>query len=102
MSEKNVLYPPLKRETLITQFTVEVERVQLFNSASILTILYDVCGNQLDFRRFTLEGDDYAAWANDDKYIINYVKMKLQGRTALRSPSLNDESTDESKDDPKS
>ena len=84
----NILYPPIKKETLVTQFTVEVENVKLFKSASISAILYDENGTQVDFRRFTLDGDDYVSWAEDDKYIVNYVKMKLQGRSSLKSIPL--------------
>jgi hypothetical protein len=85
--EKLILYPPIKHEKTINKFTVELERVQLFKFASILVILYDDDENQVDFKRFLLEGDDYAAWENDDKYIINYVKAKLQGKTtAVKVP----------------
>lgn len=86
--EKLILYPPIKHERTINKFTVELERVVLFKFASVLVILYDDDEKQVDFRRYTLEGDDYAAWASDDKYIINYVKAKLQGRsTSVKVPS---------------
>ena len=85
--EKLILYPPIKHEQTINKFTVELERVVLFQFASILVILYDDDEKQVDFKRFLLEGDDYAAWSNDDKYIINYVKAKLQGRsTSVKVP----------------
>lgn len=81
--EKLILYPPIKQEKTISKFTVELERVVLFKFAIILVILYDEDDKQVDFKRYSLEGDDYAAWSNDDKYIINYVKAKLQGRSPL-------------------
>ena len=85
--EKLILYPPIKHERTINKFTVELERVVLFKFASVIAILYDDDEKQVDYKRYTLEGDDYAAWANDDKYIINYVKAKLQGRsTSVKVP----------------
>ncbi|MFZ4799456.1 MAG: hypothetical protein ACOYMA_18295 [Bacteroidia bacterium] len=73
----NILYPPIKREQKINQFRIEVNQLILFKSVSLNVILYDQDDNFVCVKMIRLENEDYNAWAND-KYIIDYVKQKLQ------------------------
>jgi len=74
----NVLYPPIKTETKINQFKIEVSQLILFESVSINVLLFDQYDRFIKVKMIRLEGDDYKAWSNDDKYIIDYVKKVLQ------------------------
>jgi hypothetical protein len=73
----NILYPPIKTETKINQFKVEVSQLILFESVSVNVLLYDQYDRFMTVKTIRLEGDDYKAWSNDDKYIVDYVKKVL-------------------------
>ncbi len=61
---------------IITSFSVSVTGVTLFVSANITVNLYNADPLLVKTEYFTLTGDDYNNWANDDDYIIQYVANK--------------------------
>ena len=73
----NILYPPIKVEKKINQFKVEISHLVLFESVTVNVLLYDQDDNYVSLRIFRIEGDDYKSWSDDDKYIINYIREKL-------------------------
>ena len=87
MSQPYILYPPIKREQKINQFKVEVSQMILFQSVSLNVILYDADEKFVCVKMVHLEGDDYTAWSEDDKYIIDYVREQLEkeGLTDIRT-----------------
>jgi hypothetical protein len=75
---KIFFYPPIIQNIKLNKFTVSVNDIILFTSCTLLAILYDAEDRPYDNRMYKLEGSDYLEWNSDDKYIIDYVKSKLQ------------------------
>ena len=70
---------PIVKTIEILRFNVNVINVQLFSSARIAVIIEcsDNGRNYQEYRELVLAGDDYSAWANDDSYVVNYVKDRI-------------------------
>jgi len=66
------LDPPVIQTTvrILNNFTVTVTNVVLGTSADILIRLYEN-ENFAGSATFTISGEQYAAWGNDDQYIVN-------------------------------
>ena len=63
--------------TTITSFDIESIEVVLFSSARIRVNLYNSNGQRFDVTYVIMSGDAYAAWGNDDQYIIQFVADTL-------------------------
>jgi hypothetical protein len=61
----------------VTSFTVNVIRLELFQSVTLNAMLYGADGNFIEVRTYILSGTDYANWDDDDNYLINKVAEKL-------------------------
>ena len=62
---------------IITSFTVNVMRLELFESVTVNAMLYGAQGNFLEVKTLTISGQDYLDWNNDDKYLIDKVAQLL-------------------------
>lgn len=72
---------------LVTSFTIQINNVVLFNSASLIIFLYNNdSDNSIGRREINISGQDYLDWNNNDQYIINLVAKKL-GFTLLNLPT---------------
>lgn len=78
MNQSYVFYPPIKQEIKLNTFRVNVIELKLFESVTVCALLLNQDGQHVENRIYKLEGDDYNNWSNDDKYIVDYVKKKLQ------------------------
>ena len=76
--DTHTFYPQLKKEIKINQFKIKVLELELFKHLKIVVALLDTDGNYVEQKFYTLDGDDYLQWANDDTYVINFVKRKLR------------------------
>ena len=72
---------------VITSFTVNVMRLELFQSVTVNAMLYGADGNFIEVKTLTLSGQDYLDWNNNDKYLINKVAEKL-GFTIAPTPPV--------------
>ena len=62
---------------VFNNMTVRVMNVTLGTSASFLVLLFN--GDALvTTKNYTMEGEDYANWGNDDQYIYSWILTKLQ------------------------
>ena len=70
---------PIVKTIEVLRFSVNVINVQLFSSARIAVIIEcsDNGRNYQEYRELVLTGDDYIAWADDDSYVVNYVKDRI-------------------------
>ena len=75
--QKYNFYPPLRKETKLNQFSINILRLVPFESAILQVILYDLDGKSVDSRTYNLTGQDYLDW-HDDSYLTTYVKSRLQ------------------------
>ena len=77
----NETYPtePITKVTteIITKFDVNILNVKLFKSCLLGVTFYTSEHKFVEYKAFELVGADYSNWANDDDYIIEYVKSKM-------------------------
>lgn len=57
-------------------FSVNILRVEMFESVVISVLFYDETKAFLERVDLKLEGDDYTNWGKDDTYLVNYVATK--------------------------
>ena len=69
---------------IVTSFTVNVIRLDLFESVTLNAMLYGADGNFIEVRTYILSGTDYDSWANDDTYLIDKIAEKL-GCTLIKA-----------------
>ena len=69
--------PYVKPSVDITSVQIRVMNLVLFTSVSINAMLMDNNNKFIDAKQYTLTGDDYTNWSNDDTYIVNYVLAQL-------------------------
>lgn len=62
---------------VFSEIDISVDKIKLNTSATIHVNIFDDKGNYADFKTLPLVGDDYAQWATDDSYIIDYVFNQL-------------------------
>ena len=65
------------KTTVITNMSVRVLSVELFQSATLHVMLMDVNKNIVDSRIIYIAGDDFTNWDNNDDFIYTYVSGKL-------------------------
>jgi hypothetical protein len=58
-------------------YKVEVARLELYTSVTVLVTLFDEKGGAVDSQTLKIEGAEYLAWQNDDSYLVNLVATKL-------------------------
>ena len=79
MISETFIYPPYKKTKTANKMRIFVNELRLFEFVRITVSLYDdSTGDLVETKVMTLEGQDYSNWSSDDKYIIDYVKSKLQ------------------------
>ena len=79
MNQISLNEPIQKPITNLIGFNLTLENLILGTSVKINIILNFLTGKipSCEHKQIILEGDDYNAWGNDDKYISDYVKSKL-------------------------
>jgi hypothetical protein len=61
----------------VTKFFVQVVSLELFKSVTVMATLLTAEGNTVSTQTITVEGAEYAAWNNDDQYLVDLVAQKL-------------------------
>jgi len=77
-SEFIPVYPNITRSIKICQFKYQILDVQLFKSIRIAIYLYNENNILIESTQLLIEGEDYNRWAQDDTYITNLIKSKIQ------------------------
>jgi hypothetical protein len=72
------VYPNLKRIVSICKFKYTILDLKLFESIRIAVYLYNENDLLIESRQYLIQGQEYADWSNDDKYLINLIKQKIQ------------------------
>ena len=70
---------------IITSFTVNVLRLDLFQSVTVNAMLYGTDGTFIEVKTITLSGQDYQKWDNNDQYLINKI-AEILGLTLIIPP----------------
>ena len=79
--EEYPIYPNIQKIIKIVKFKYQILEIKLFESIRIAVYLYTDSDLLVESRQYVIQGDEYNAWSNDDKYIIsygNYVNLLLE------------------------
>ena len=76
--EEFPIYPNIQRILKIVKFTYQILEIKLFESVRIAVYLYTDQDVLIESKQYIIAGDEYNNWSNDDKYIINLLKQKIQ------------------------
>lgn len=71
-------YPPIVKQIKISNFKLKVLELKLFEYVRLAIVLLDNDGVIQDQKFYTLTGDEYKSWAEDDGFIVQYVKKQLR------------------------
>jgi hypothetical protein len=71
------IYPNIKRTMNVCKFKYTVLEIKLFESIRIAVYLYNENDMLIEANQILIQGAEYNAWSNDDKYIINLIKTKI-------------------------
>jgi len=73
------LTTPIEKTVQILGFRVSVINVVLFTSARLAIYLNCRTGqtSYIDYKELVIEGEEYAAWKDDDSYIMQFVESKI-------------------------
>ena len=75
--ESNI-YPPFKKYLVGNKIKIRPLEITLFESIRLLVQIYNDSTNEIiDTKIYLITGDEYTAWSNDDKYLVDLVKQKL-------------------------
>ena len=72
------VYPNLKKTINIVKFKFNILEIILFKSVRVAVYLFNENDLLIESRQYLFQDSEYNAWSNDDKYIINLIKQKLQ------------------------
>jgi hypothetical protein len=61
----------------VKYFKIHVVNLDLFRSVSVAVTLFDEQGAGVGARTYTIEGDEYLGWNNNDQYLVDLVAQKL-------------------------
>jgi hypothetical protein len=70
------------KTSVIDNIKIRIINLELFKSVSVTVSLLNG-DNWIENRHFTLSGDDYKKWGNDDKYLTNYILSALNITTQI-------------------
>jgi hypothetical protein len=73
------IYPNITITKKIVRGVLRVSEYIPFIKANIMVVLFDENDKVIDNRCYVLDGEDFLNWGNDDKYLVNWVKTKLNG-----------------------
>ena len=79
--EYHNIYPNINKIIKIVKFKYTIIEIKLFESIRIAVYLYNENDILFDAKQYIIQGDEYNAWSDDDKYIINLIKQKIQEDT---------------------
>ena len=76
--EEFPIYPNIQRILKIVKFTYQILEIKLFESVRIAVYLYSDQDVMIEARQYIIEGEEYANWGTEDKYLVNLLKQKIQ------------------------
>lgn len=63
---------------IIAKFYINQIQVNPFTSAIVSVSLCKEDGDHITDVTYIMDGDEYAAWNDDDDYLINWIKLQIQ------------------------
>jgi len=86
MSDKGIpiVEVDYSKPTVVSAIKVKIHSVVLFTSVTLIVHLLDSASKIIDVKQFVISGEEYLAWGQDDKYLIDIAISKL-GFTAIHT-----------------
>ena len=79
MNEQQItLYPNMKKTLNICSFRYKILEIKLKEGVRVAVYLFNENDWLVDSKQFLIEGEEYMRWGNDDQYLINLLKQKIQ------------------------
>lgn len=79
MNQEHIpLYPNLKKTQTICKFTYQILELKLKESVRIAVYLFNENDLLVESTQILIEGREYEKWGQDDNYILNVLKQKIQ------------------------
>lgn len=72
------VYPNIKKMMTICKAKIRILEIVMFESVRVAVYLMNDQDMVVDSTQYLIQGDEYKAWANDDKYLVNLVRQKIQ------------------------
>lgn len=72
------VYPPIKKTISISKFKYNILEIKLFESIRVAVYLFDEKDMLVEARQYVIDSNEYKAWSQDDQYIVNLIKQKIQ------------------------
>lgn len=82
-TEEYPVYPNINRTIKICKFNYKVLDIKLFESIRIIVYLMNENSVLVDTLQLLITGTEYLAWSQDDTYIVNLIKMKIQQQARI-------------------
>lgn len=76
--EEFIVYPNLTRTIKICKAKYQILEIVLFKFVRIAVYLYNENNLLIEGKQYLIQGTEYENWTNDDKYIVNLIKQKIQ------------------------
>ena len=73
------VYPNITITKKVVRAVLRVSEYIPFIKATIMVVLFEENDKVIDNRCYVLDGEDFLNWGNDDKYLVNWIKNKLNG-----------------------
>lgn len=78
MNNEFNVYPNITRTMKICKAKYQVLEIVLFKHVRIAVYLYNENNLLIEAKQYVIEGNEYQNWNNDDTYIVNLLKQKIQ------------------------
>jgi hypothetical protein len=72
------VYPNIKKTVTICKAKIRILEMVMFESVRVAVYLMDDRDIVVESTQYLIQGDEYKSWADDDKYIVNLVRQKIQ------------------------
>ena len=72
------VYPNIKKTVTICKARITIMEIKIFESVRVAVYLLDDRDSVVDSTQYLIEGTEYDAWSNDDKYLVNLIRQKVQ------------------------
>jgi hypothetical protein len=72
------VYPNIKKTVTICKAKIRILEMVMFESVRVAVYLMDDRDMVVESTQYLIQGDEYNSWSNDDKYIVNLVRQKIQ------------------------
>lgn len=68
---------------IAVKFTIKIIDIKLFEYVYVSANLMDATNSVLDVKYYMIKDEEYNNWSNDDAYLIDLVKTKIQNEVQV-------------------